>query len=69
MSGDLTDYRREVWRLLREGLSQQDTAGRLAKKPQSVSRAASQGNILALMKGESALQSVLHRLASVGDSG
>jgi len=69
LSGNLTNYRRQVWRLLREELSQQDAAARLAKKPQSVSRAASQGNILALTRGERALESVLQQLASVGDRG
>jgi hypothetical protein len=62
IASGLTDYQRETWRLLRTGVSQQEIAARLKKKPQSVSRAVATGRIPYLIEGEEALRSVLRHL-------
>ncbi len=61
---DLTDYRYQIWRLLRDGHTQTEVARKLRRHTQSVSSATARGHIRSLIEGESAIRSILNRLST-----
>lgn len=61
---DLTDFRYEIWRLLRHGIPQSRIARTLNRHPQSISTAVAGGHLRALIAGEKAIAKVLESIQS-----